>query len=272
MNQVKFNAEAVYIVTGAAGGIGSALCKALLQRGCTVIATDIDTATLQRIALKNQATYGENKYTFRSLDVRNDTDFNQLVDSAYQSYGRVDGLINNAGIMSSGEFASLDLTDWRKVIDINLMGVVNGSHAAYITMKKQGFGKIVNVSSTAGITPVLKSTAYAASKHAVVGLTNSLRGEARSTNIDIHLVIPGLIDTNIFDSALDDDGGNSRKMANAAPIKKLSAETAADIIIKGLINNKPEIIFPFANRLIVLTYRLFPQFMAKQIMRAQRHS
>jgi len=261
----KLGSGDVCMVTGAAGGMGAALADALVQRGCTVIATDIckpsDYTPISSSELLE----------YIMLDVTNEEAFSAVVQDVVTRHKKLDCLINNAGVMSSGKFINAKLDEWKRVVDINMMGVVHGSYFAFQAMKESGGGKIINVSSTAGITPVINSSAYAASKHAVSGLTNSLRGEGKEFNIDLTLIIPGMIDTGIFDAAKDDDGMSSKKMSENTPWKKLPPSKAAEIILNGVDKGAPEIAFPLYNKLIVRMYRWFPQFMAKVIMDAQDH-
>lgn len=270
MKNSPLNHESICIVTGAAGGMGHQLALQLLQKGCHVVATDID---LQKLTDTAQAlpTDLQQRYHPQQLDVSNADACQVVIEATAEKYGQLDIIINNAGIMSSCAFEDSDISVWKKVVDINLMGVSYCSYNAYKYMRKQGYGKIVNVASTAGITPTLNSTAYAASKHGVVGLTRSLRGEAKAFNIDVQMVVPGLIDTQIFDSALDDERISSSAMADNTPIKKYPADKAAKDIINGIEKNHAEIIFPFYNRAIVFFYRLFPRLMTHLILGNQKH-
>lgn len=265
------SSPSTYLVTGACGGLGRALCEALLQRGDTVVGTDINMEALETLHKEIEGQGLAGSFKVRELNVCDLEAFENLVDAIADQFGAIDGIFNNAGIMSSGHFENADMQQWKTVIDINFFGVVNGSYCAYKLMKQQGFGRIINVASTAGVTPVLRSTAYAASKHAVVGFSNSLRGEAKEHGVSVHLIIPGLMDTGIFSSALDNDNLSSELMSNSTPLKKLPVRTAVQIVLKGINKSKNEIVFPFANRLIVLMYRLFPNFISSQIMRVQKH-
>lgn len=260
------NAQVVAI-TGAASGLGLALSQQFITQGHTVIAFDINAVLLDEQA----AALGAN-FVPHVLDVTDAHAWEVQFNHVMQTHKKIDVLINNAGIMSSGEFENMALESWRKVVDINLMGVIYGAKAAYTIMKQQGFGRIVNVASTAGVTPVLYSTSYAATKHAVVGFSNSLREEARAHGIHVVLVVPGLIDTNIFDAALDNASKSSRYMADNTPIQKISPQRAAEYIIEGINRNKTLIVFPFINQLVVFLYRLMPRLMTTLIVKNQKHS
>ena len=133
---VRVNREAfadkVAIVTGAGSGIGAALCAALVERGATVVATDLRGTSIQ-------------------LDVRDPVAFSAAIDAVKAEHGRVDYLFNNAGILSVGEIRDLDISSWRNIIETNLFGAINGTSAAYRVMAAQGFGHIVNVASAAAL-------------------------------------------------------------------------------------------------------------------------
>lgn len=271
----------VYFITGAGGGIGQALSLALLDQGKTVIATDIRGDSFADLMQAARSLSG--LLDCQCLDVCDALAFEQLLHDKAKQYGQIDCLINNAGIMSSGAFSDVDLSSFERIMQINLMGVVNGSKVALKQMqaqaqaKGQGQGKgkwqgcIANVASTAGITPVLNSSAYAASKHAVVGFTRSLAGELRHSNIRVSLIIPGLIDTPIFDRAEDVAGCDSRAMAEQTPINKFPAAKAAQAILLGLEQGQAEIVFPRVNRILLWAYRLFPKTLTRLILANQHH-
>ena len=113
-----------------------------------------------------------------------------LVDGAFRDLGRVDYLFNNAGVNLCAELRDTTLEDWDLLIDMNLRGVIHGVHAAYPIMREQGFGHIVNIASAAGLIPAAAEGAYAATKHAVVGLSSSLRIEAESFGVKVSVVCP----------------------------------------------------------------------------------
>jgi NAD(P)-dependent dehydrogenase (short-subunit alcohol dehydrogenase family) len=127
----------VAIVTGGASGIGRALCEELARRGAVVVAADINFAGAQAGTVH--------------LDVRDATAVHKLVQDTVSAHGRLDFMFNNAGIGISGEIRDLTLDDWRTVIDINLMGVIYGTTAAYAAMLEQRSGHIVNIASLAGL-------------------------------------------------------------------------------------------------------------------------
>lgn len=256
-------AKQVVAVTGAASGMGLALCKRYLalHPENVVVALDINIDALKALS----AELGE-RFVPRALNVTDVEAWEALMQFIKVQYGRLDILFNNAGIMASSRFDDISIADWDKTMAINFNGVLYGTRAAYLMMKEQKSGTIVNTSSTAGVTPVLYATSYVASKHAIIGLTKSLREEARRYNIKLVAVLPGMVDTQIFDNAMDRGDKNSRVMADKTPVAKISSERAAQYISDGLDKGKSEIVFPMINKVIITLYRIFPSLMARLIV------
>ena len=194
----------IAIITGAASGIGRALARALVLRGDTVVVADIDGDGAERVA-GGLARQGPGAVTSAALDVRDAAAVAALVRSTYDSHGRLDLMVNNAGIAIGGEACELLLAHWDRAIDVNLRGVVHGVQAVYPLMVRQRSGHIVNTASLAGLLPAPGATAYAMTKHAVVGLSLSLRGEAAAYGVRVTAVCPGVVETPILDKGGPDD-------------------------------------------------------------------
>lgn len=180
-------------ITGAASGIGRALAKALAARGAMVCVSDIDGTGAQRVA----AECG-NGATWLTLDVCDAAAVRTAITQFARKCGRLDYLFNNAGIGMGGETHEIPLEAWHRVVDINIWGVVHGVQAAYPLMREQGFGHIVNTASMAGLGPAPLLTPYALTKHAVVGLSASLRVEAAPFGVRVSVLCPGVIETPIL--------------------------------------------------------------------------
>ncbi|MBX9930588.1 MAG: SDR family oxidoreductase [Methylobacterium sp.] len=181
-------------MTGAGSGIGRALACELGRRGFLVTATDIDGSSAEATA----ALIGPFS-RHASLDVRDAEAVAACVRHIVEESGHLDMLVNNAGIPISGEVQDLTLAHWDRIIDINLRGVVHGVAAAYPAMQRRGSGTIVNVSSIAGLSLGPLGTPYAATKHAVVGLSLSLRAEAVAYGVNVSVLCPGAVETPILD-------------------------------------------------------------------------
>lgn len=245
-------AGATAIVTGAASGIGRALADALLEGGATVYAVDCDERGMDALT-------GTDSALIRvTADVSDRAAMAAVVGRAVAERGRLDFMFNNAGIVVGGDFREMTADAWRRIVDVNLWGVVHGTELAYAQMCRQGSGHIVNTSSSAGVLPVAGSVAYAATKHAVVGLSTSLRAEATGHGIRVSVVLPGLVDTGIFESATNLAGYDYAAAVDALPLAMVAPRIAAGQILRGVAKNKQFIAFPGYNRILIGLNRIMP--------------
>lgn len=256
------------IVTGGGSGIGRALCRQLAQAGTIVLVADINGQAAQetaedicRVEMQARAT---------QLDVSDAIAVQQLVDKTTTEFGRLDFMFNNAGITHLGEVRDQSLDNWRRVIDINLMGVIYGTDAAYRQMVKQGSGHIVNIASLAGLVPQPTSVPYTASKHAVVGLSTALRAEGVDLGVRVSVVCPAFIQANM----IHENSVLGVKVADLHARRNLrlmpTADQAARAILRGVARNEEIIVYPFYARLLWWVSRIIPAtplFMRKKIVR-----
>lgn len=189
----------IAVVTGAASGIGRALAEALGRRGAVVIVSDLNAGGAKAVADAIVAAGGRAESV--TTDVSREADVTTLVDATLQRHGRVDLMINNAGIAVGGEVRDLIVADWRRIIDVNLLGVVHGVAAASPRMVAQGSGHILNIASLAGLGPWPTMAPYATTKFAVVGLSLSLRAEAASLGVRVSVACPGFVQSGIYEAA-----------------------------------------------------------------------
>src|SRR5262245_43924306 len=188
-------AHKVAIVTGAASGIGRALGEALARSGAHVVLADVRVAAMAEVAAAIARDGGSAEA--RHLDVTDAGAVRSLVEETRLQRGRLDFMFNNAGISIIAEARDMELSDWTRVLDVNLRGVVHGVHAAFAVMTEQGFGHIVNTASLAGLLAVPCQSAYTASKHAIVGLSLALRAEAWASGVRVSVACPGFVATSI---------------------------------------------------------------------------
>jgi 3-oxoacyl-[acyl-carrier protein] reductase len=186
--------DKVAIVTGAARGIGYAIGDVLSGLGARVMLQDIDGATLRSAVQQLQA---ENRQVLGSQgDVSNALDIQATVNETLSKWGRVDILVNNAGIGGTGKrLLELSIDEWQRMIDVDLTAVFLCCRAALPSMIRQQRGVIINVASITAIMGVAGSTHYAAAKAGVIGFSKSLAREVASQHINVNVVAPGLIDT-----------------------------------------------------------------------------
>lgn len=243
------------LVTGAGSGMGRELVIQLEALGATVIATDLLLERVEETA--SLANSGQGKVLVQQLDVTDQEQFQSIVDARFQVAG-LDYLFNNAGIASFGEFQDVPRDEWRKMIDINLWGVINGCSAVYPHFLEKRQGHIINIASAAGLAPIPFMVPYAATKHAVVGLSTSLREEAKAYDVQVSVVCPGVVSTGIFEAAtgFHFDISDIRKLA---PIQEITVQQAVKEIIKGVHLNQAKIVFPLSAKLLAMGYQVTPE-------------
>jgi len=251
----------VTIVTGGGGGIGRALCEELGRRGSVVTVMDISLDRAREVASGIVAAGGRGSEM--QVDVVDRDEVRGAIEQVARQRGRLDYLFNNAGISVAGEVRDLGVSHWRRVIEVDLLGVVHGIDTAYPLMIKQGSGHIVNIASLGGLLPFPFSAPYAAAKHGVVGLSQSLRLEAEDLGIKISTVCPGYISTGIY-AASEAVNVKMADLLAKLPVKMIDADTAAQIILKGVAENRAMIVFPGYARLLWALFRLHPGLLERR--------
>lgn len=200
------------LVTGGATGIGLAVAKSLASAGArvTIASRNVERVTAAAAEL--------NGVTGRSLDVTDP----ESIDAVFDAAGPVDILVNNAGIALAAPFDKTTPEQWSNVMAVNLTGVYLCTQAALKSMRERDSGRIINIASTAGLKGYAYISAYAASKHGVVGMTRSLALELAATGITANCICPGFVDTDIVAEAvanITSKTGRSRKEALAELVK-----------------------------------------------------
>jgi NAD(P)-dependent dehydrogenase (short-subunit alcohol dehydrogenase family) len=248
--------DQVAIVTGGGSGIGAELCRQLARQGARLVVADIDPTRAEQLASSLGASGGRARPL--AVDVTDAAAVRRLVEETASHEGRVDLLFNNAGVGIGGEVQNLSLEDWRRILDVNLWGVIHGVHAAYPVMLRQRSGHIVNTASAAGLLAVPMMAPYAAAKHAVVGLSRALRAEAADHGIRVSVVCPGFIRTNIFDASRYVGLGRDDLLLRL-PFRMIEVDEAVRRILRGVQRNQALISFPFYARFFSRLQVLFPR-------------
>ncbi|HNL51973.1 MAG TPA: SDR family oxidoreductase [Actinomycetota bacterium] len=257
---------AIAFITGGGSGIGAQTGIQMAGRGDTVILADINKESADDVAARIVASGG--KAESAALDVRDGTAFDVLVNRVVADHGRIDIIFNNAGIGVGGPIEDLTADHWQRIVDINIMGVVNGIRAAYPHMMRQGDGHIVNTASLAGLVPSPMLAPYAMTKHAVVGLSVSLRPEAAMHGIRVSALCPGPTETPILDSRGPDDlaphdGVSARDLLTKAAGEIYPVEDLVADLLRGIDRNQALIVTPRRARLAWWVQRLVPSYLEK---------
>ena len=253
-------AGATAIVTGGGRGLGHHLCMHLAGRGAHVVVADINAAgaadTVSRI------TAGGGSADAHVFDVADKQACNECVRAIASSRGRIDLLFANAGMVAIGEFGDVSAQSFRRVMEVNFFGQLNMAEAVYPVMRTQKQGRIVFISSIAGLAFQPLTASYSASKHALVGLACTIFPDAAANGISVHIACPGYIDdTGIFDSA--EGFGYSPLKTRDILLHKIGGfikpGAAARKIISEVLRNRFLIVFPFNANLLGALFRLMPE-------------
>ncbi len=247
----------VGIVTGGASGIGRALCEALGSRGARVVVADINEDGAQAVAAGITAAGGRVEAV--RVDTANADDVQALVDNTVSAHARLDYMFNNAGIGIAGDYRDMTLDDWRRVIDVNLWGVIYGTHAAYRVMAEQGSGHIVNTASMAGLVAPPMLALYTTAKFGVVGLSASLRAEGAALGVKVSVVCPGVVRTPLVEE-MPVVRVDRAKIMEQLPTRLVEPPSAAATILRGVERNRAYIVFPLTWRIAWWFFRLHPVF------------
>jgi short-subunit dehydrogenase len=232
----------VVAITGAARGIGRATAAALARRGARVGIGDLSSDDADEAA----AAVGAEAIGLE-VDVADPESFAAFVDAVEERIGSIDVLVNNAGIMIVGALEDAKPGAASKVIDVNVKGVIHGMQLAVTRMRARGRGHVVNVlSASSWIAPPALAT-YAASKHAGRGLTDAVRGEARSAGVHVTAVYPGVVETDLAAGTKPTRGS-----------RMISPEEVAEAIADAVEKPRPEIFVPRSLGVVLRAYQAAP--------------
>ena len=215
------------LITGGGKGIGKAIVLALAKEGVNVILFARTKEEIESVAIKARSL--RVKALAITADVADINSVNSAVEKALAEFGTIDILINNAGIAAFGKFLELEPTDWERIIQVNLMGTYYVTRAVLPNMIERQTGDIINISSTAGLSGNALTSAYSASKFAVLGLTESLMQEVRKHNIRVTALTPSTVAT---------DMAKELKLTDGNPETVMQAEDMAELIIAQLKLNR----------------------------------
>lgn len=247
------------LVTGGASGLGAALAARWAARGDRVLVGDLP--ALRPAGLPPSVLY-------QRLDITDEADWAAVVERARREWGVLDVLVNNAGVAAGGRIDLLDDAQWRRVLDVNVLGTVNGCRAVVPLLKQQGYGHLVNIASVAGLVHPAVMSSYSASKAAVVALSESLRHELYPWGIDVSVVCPSFFRTNLASSLSGADPLADRIAARLITGASRSADQIAERTIRGIDARRFLVLPDPAARLAFWTKRLARPLYDRQMVAA----
>jgi NADP-dependent 3-hydroxy acid dehydrogenase YdfG len=215
------------VITGAASGIGRATAHAAAAAGMRVVLADIEAEPLRRA----EAELSGRGARVSARDVRSGAELGELAELTLRTHGRVDLVHNNAGVILLRELPEFTLADWRWVLDVNLIGVINGVHAFLPILTEQDEGHIVNTASIAGLTPWPGCAPYAVSKYGIVGLSEVLYAELRQrgSSVGVSVVCPAATATALAGAVRNRAEASASQRAEAREEPRIDGMDPADV-------------------------------------------
>lgn len=189
----------IVLITGASSGIGEATARALATSGAVVVLGARRTVRLEELAKDITAAGG--RAIYRSLDVTSRDSVQSFADAAVQEFGRIDVIINNAGVMPLSPMASLKVDEWDRMIDVNIRGVLHGIAAVLPVMNSQRSGQVINISSIGGLAVSPTAAVYCATKYAVRAISDGLRQE--NDKLRVTCIYPGVVESELANTITD---------------------------------------------------------------------
>jgi len=254
----------VIIITGASSGIGKALALELASQGAKVVLASRNIFRLSLVEKEISKLGGVSLSVI--ADVTNKSDCKNIVDQTIERFGKIDTLINNAGISMRALFNELDISVFEKVLDTNFLGAVYCTKYALPYILKQK-GSLVAISSISGLSPLPARSAYVASKYAMNGFFQTIRLENKANDLHVLIVHPGFTSSNIRTVALDKHG-ESQETSPRNEDKMMSASRLAKVIVKATIKRKRKLILTSQGKLLVWMYKFIPALTDKLIYRS----
>jgi NADP-dependent 3-hydroxy acid dehydrogenase YdfG len=197
----------VVLITGASSGIGEAAARLIASKGAHVVLGARRTERLDQLVSEIQAAGGS--ASARALDVTDLQSMQAFVTFAKAQYGKVDVIINNAGVMPLSPLASLKVNEWNQMLDVNVRGVLHGIAAVLPDMQAQGYGQVINISSIGGLAVSPTAAVYCATKFAVRAISDGLRQE--TDKIRVTVVCPGVVESELADTISDEEAREAMK-------------------------------------------------------------
>lgn len=257
----------VVLITGGAGGLGQAICLQLLEKGAKVVAIDIDAAVLQSMTSK----IAHDNLQVQCCDITNHESCCSTIEATKHHFGDIDIIINNAGVTHFGRFEESSAEVINRVLDVNLKGAVNITHAAIAGIIKNK-GVIVGISSVAGFAPLYGRSGYSASKYGLSGLLATLGAELKEMNVVVLSVYPAFIQTqkSVRQASTSAQIIERPGKASQTQGKIMTPEFAADQIISAIEKRKSQLILGNVAHMAWWLFRFFPKLYTRVMINKTR--
>lgn len=245
------------IITGGSSGVGRVLAEKFVKRGANLVLIARDKKKLNEVKkeLEGISQSYQQVHVF-SCDVSDNISVQEVIAESIEASGLPDILINSAGVLKEGYFENQSVETFREVMDINFYGILHVIKAVLPYFKQKSEGRIVNISSIAGLMGVFGYAAYCSSKHAISGLSGSLRLELKPQNIKVHLVCPPEFESPMVDEMSKNRTSENKIMAQTIPV--LTMTVVADAVIEGIEKDRYEIIPGLPAKVLTRIDKLFP--------------
>ncbi len=231
--------DSVAVVTGGGSGLGAALASRLDALGARVWVLDVDAAAAERVAaalLRPKAAL--------ACDVGDESALEAAIDRVLAAEGRLDLMVNNAGVDVTGEALDIPTETWARILQVNLMGAIHGCRLAYRVMIDQGHGRILNIASGAGLIGFPMGAPYTASKSGLIGFSLALRAEAKRNNVIVSVACPGLVRTPLYGAGPAAAGVDRAAFLASLPGGVMDPERCAETVLKAAAGGPARIVVP----------------------------
>lgn len=262
-----FYKDKVVWITGASSGIGEELVKEAAKRGAKIVLSARRVKELERV--KRECGLGKTNSLILPLDLEDYKKLKNVPKKVIDQFGRIDVLVNNGGISQRSLTYETSIETYEKLIDVNYFGNIALTLAVLPFMRKQKSGALASISSVAGLFGVPLRSGYSATKAALTGFYEALRAENVGENIQVSLIYPGFIKTQISNNALKGDGSKQGKMDSVIE-QGIAADECARKILDGIANSEKRIVIAGPReKFAIFVYRFFPNLFAKMIAKAK---
>jgi len=256
----------VAVITGAGSGLGAAMAQRFADAGWRIVVTDRSEERARKVT---EALPGTG-HAARGLDVTECDHWQSLVEFVDSEFGRIDLLVNNAGVATGGMLGETPLEDWQWVLDINLMGVVRGCHHFASRFRQQGSGHIVNVASWAGLAGAPGIASYGTAKAAVVSFSEMLRAELQPAGVRVSVLCPAFVKTALTESMRAPDETYAARVQRWMEKSGISAENVAEVVFEATSSGRFLLLTHPETRWLYRLKRFAPGIYHRLLMRTMR--